>query len=492
MILATLFALLATAEPISGGQRTVAVLPFEVQGSAGAWEGVALADALTDHVAQVNRDNFISLRQVAALLRRRGLDLSDPQAAVAKEVARPLGATALVTGTVTRSGDRCEIEAHLVRVSDGEELAAGKVEGAHAAIPVLSRQLGQKLFGATTRAPLLARDAAALELAAQCDALTLQQPLDPRSRGSLEPSAAARAERACRAALEKDSELGLAHAGLSVLLAARKNFPEALAEAKLAAKGRFVAEAALAEQFAARRSGDAARAHAILEEAVAAHPGFLIALAFLGEERFDARDDVGAAAAWDRYLARAPGHPWASAQKAHALAHLGKTGEAVALTRAALEAAPGDLDLSIELASRLIDAGKDAEAEPLLRAAAAASPSRPRATLRLGYLLLRGGKADEAGPLFQRVLTEARSADESRTRAVAHADLARVAAQHDDAATVVKELAAARAEGMEALPCAEPAFARWKQRPELAALCAPVKTLAPAAAGEDEAAAVDF
>lgn len=466
---------------------TILVLPFTVQGAPEPWAGVAVADALTDHVAQLNQDNFVSLRQLAAVLRRRDLDVTSPD--LPRDIARPLGATELVTGTLKREGDRVEIEAHLTQ--DGKELASAKVAGAKAALPVLARQVGQKLFGATTRAPLIARDVGALELAAQCDALVFQQPLDPRAHGSIGEKAIAAAEPVCRAALQRDAQLALARAGLSVLLTAQGKTAEGLAEAKKAGAGRFVAEAVLAEQFAERRSGDAQTAHAVLEYAASSRPGFLIALGYLGEERSELHDEVSAVAAYDRYLARSPGHPWAMAQKAHALARMGRKDEAVALSRKALEAAPGDPELTLELASRLIDAGKDPEAEPLLRAAAAATPPRPLAGLRLGYLKLRQGKLAEAGDLFQAVVAQATHADEGRTRAVAHADLARVAAFRDDYGAAVSELTAARGEGLDALPCAEPKIARWKSKPEVAKLCAPVRATADSDS-EDEAAVVDF
>ncbi|MGZ6143877.1 MAG: hypothetical protein ACXWLM_11105 [Myxococcales bacterium] len=90
--------------------QTVLVLPFAVQGTSGPWAGVAVAEALTDHLAQVNRDNFVSLRQLAAVLRRRELEVASAQvASIAREVARPLGATEMVIGAVKGEGDRCAI-----------------------------------------------------------------------------------------------------------------------------------------------------------------------------------------------------------------------------------------------------------------------------------------------------------------------------------------------------------------------------------------------
>jgi hypothetical protein len=56
-------------------------------------------------------------------------------------------------------------------------------------------------------------------------------------------------------------------------------------------------------------------------------------------------------------------------------------------------------------------------------------------------------------------------------RAVAQADLARVAAMEGSFDEAVQRLGAAREEGMRKLPCDEPAFAQWKGRAELVRAC---------------------
>jgi predicted Zn-dependent protease len=229
--------------------------------------------------------------------------------------------------------------------------------------------------------------------------------------------------------------------------------------------------AVLAEAWIARRRGDAERARAVLQAACSRHPGFLHALGYLGEERSEAGDEAGALAAFSRYLARSPNHPWAMARKARALSRLGKKDAAVALTRAALERNPEDAEIRIELASRYLEQGKDALAEEQLRLTLATRPVRPLAALRLGALYLRQRRLDEARAALKQALREARREDEGPTRAAAHADLARVSALSGDADEAVAELRLARAEGLQKLPCAEPELRPLADKPELAALC---------------------
>src|SRR5205807_1518651 len=146
------------------------------------------------------------------------------------------------------------------------------------------------------------------------------------------------------------------------------------------------------EAFAARRAGDAVGARTVLDDAVAQRPGFLHALGYLGEDRLESRDNASAKVEFERFLKRAPGHPWAQAQLAHALARLGKKNEAL-------------------------------------------------------------------------------QTDGARTRAIAQADLARVAALEGNLDEAVQRLAAARDEGMRKLPCDEPAFAKWKGKPDFDEAC---------------------
>jgi tetratricopeptide (TPR) repeat protein len=471
----------APAEPV-----VVLIMPFTVDGGSSPYRGVAVAEALIDEVAQANRDSFYTLLQLAAVLRRRDLTVEDQRVPeLATELSALLAATDIVTGTIKTVGDRIEINA--ARTRGGKAVKQAHVEGANETLPVLGRQLAQRLLGVSSRLPPMAKNAEAMERGAECAALASAQPLGPRGRAfSLGEPQLEQLEKVCKAALALDPDLGLARGGASIALSLRNSFPPPVLQK------RFVPLVALAVQFAARRSGKAALARSMLEDMAAAHPGFLQALGYLGEERLETRDDQAALVAFERYLARAPGQPWVMAQKAHAYARLGRKGEAVALSKAALARDPGDPELSIELASRLIDDGNDAEAEPLLRSAMAANPPRPLAALRLGFLELRRQKLDEARKLFQMAVDKAKRPDEIGVRAVAHADLARIAARRDDVATTIRELDAARAAGLIRMPCGEPDFQRVAAKPGMAQACAAPAQASGAASEDDMSVPVDL
>ena len=499
LILLASSALTATAAaPEKAAPATVAVLPFSSAADAASWTGLALAESVIDFIAQVNEDSFVTTKQLDSVLRPRDLKLADAGAITkrAGELGLALGATDVIVGEVTHKGDLFSIEAKRLRIPSGAVVKTSKVQGPRAVLPLLTRKLAGELMGATTKVPPPSKDQRALDEAAHCSGLLARQSLSPLAKGVLDEAVVKEAEGHCRAALEADPALGLARAGLAVALACGGKLEQAAAEAQKAREGRFVPLAVLAESFALRRSGNATGARAVLDDAVAARPGFLHALGYLGEERMEAGDAAAARVDFERYLKRAPNHPWASARLAHALSKLGKKDEAIKLTQQALAKDPADPELSIELASRLIDAGKDQEAEPYLRQAMDATPPRNLAGLRLGYLYLRSKRTADAKALFNRVVAAATRTDESRLRAVAQADLARVAAQEGNFEEAVQHLGAAREEGMRKLPCEEPVFSKWKGKPELDEVCKE-KEADPARPGhaafdENEAVAVDF
>jgi tetratricopeptide (TPR) repeat protein len=179
-------------------------------------------------------------------------------------------------------------------------------------------------------------------------------------------------------------------------------------------------------------------------------------------------------------------------KKAREMARLGQTDEAIELSEKALSMNPGDPELLIETASRYIDAGRDPRAEPLLRQAMDAKPARPLAALRLGYLYIRGHKLPQAREALEKCISMATREDEARTRGIAHADLARVNAKQNKYLDAVAELKKARAEGNNHLPCDEPELARWKDRPELKAVCVEAAAAAADEHGDDDAVPVDL
>jgi tetratricopeptide (TPR) repeat protein len=452
---------------------TVLVVPFVPRGDAPPAAGIAVAEAVVDVVVQSNRDNFLTLKQLDAVLRRRDLRLDDwAVAARALELARPLGATDVVTGEVWLDEGQFRIAARRTKVGESRPVVEAKEEGPRSALPALAQKIGVDLFGAPAAVvgPLTG-SAAALEQAALCWKHLARQSLGAHSPITLQPDRRAAAERACRAALQADPRLGLARAGLAVTLAARGKFAQARKQARRAQTRRFVPLAVLAESFAARKMHDAAGWRATLEAAVIARRGFLHALGYLAEDRMEAGDDEAALAIFDRYLQLSPNHPWAMGNKGRELARAGRMDEAIAISEKALAIDPANPELQVEAASRYIDAGHDAKALPLLDQALKATPPRPTAALRLGYVYLRGDNLPLAREALEQCLQLATREDEARTRGIAHADLAIVSARQEQYGEAVIELQKARGEGNNHLPCEEPELRRWKERPELREVC---------------------
>ena len=472
---------------------TIFVAPFAVKGQAQPWAGVAAAECVLDVVVQQNKDNFLTMKQLDAVLRRRDLRLDDAAvAAGAVELGKTLGATDLVTGEVSISGNEAVLTAKRIKLADGSEAAAAEASGARKDLAHLAQLLAKDLFGAKELPPPLTQSEKALEAGSRCEVVLARQPLGAHSKMTLPPDKLQEAEKQCQAALAADPKLGIARAGLAVTLAARAQFSEARKQAQKARADRFVPFAVLAESYAARRMKDVPAWSDILEKAVDERPGFLHALGYLAEDRMEQGDDKEALALFVRYLNRSPNHPWAMSKKARELARLGQTDEAIELSEKALSLNPGDPELLIETASRYIDAGRDPRAEPLLKQAMEAKPPRPVAALRLGYLYIRTHKLPQAREALEKCVQMATREDEARTRGIAHADLARVAAKQNKYPEAVAELQKARAEGNDRLPCEEPELSRWKERPELKQVCVEAAAAAADEHGDDDAVPVDL
>ncbi|HTO95655.1 MAG TPA: hypothetical protein VMK66_01320 [Myxococcales bacterium] len=273
--MSALFAVLLAAE-------TVLVVPPSRKGEAPPAAGLAVAEAIIDVVVQTNQDRFFTLQQLAGELDRRNLLLDDPaMPAHALELARALGATEVVEGEVWLQEGRWRVEARRKRVADGQQIGVAREEGARGALPMLAYKAGLDLFPVHLAPGPLTGSAAALEQAALCELQLMGQPLRVGLDFTLPADRLAAAQRACRAALQSDSRMGLARAGWALTLAARGRFIAARKQAKRAREKRFVPLAALVEAYAAEGMGDRAGARGALAEAVDAQPGFLQARSYL-------------------------------------------------------------------------------------------------------------------------------------------------------------------------------------------------------------------
>jgi len=449
------------------------VVPFSVDADDGVWTGFAAAEVITDLYAQDDVGSWISSKQLDSALRRKDLQVYDASdIEVALPLAKSLGATDLVLGQAVRAEGKLRIQAERYNVVTKEMTRQETVTGTDAELPALAAQLAQKLLDVSPKLAPMTTNAKALQEAANGWLDLVRYPLQPRA-GNVPPLDKADAIAAhFQAALQADPAFGWAHAGSAILKALKGETGPARAEAKSAQrKGHFDAWLAIADSFAARRAGDAGGSHGALEAALKARPGFLMAASYLAEEKMEAEDYKGAAAAWDRVLKRAPRHPYALGQKAKALGYLHQDRDALALTRQALDIDPGDPELLIELASRMIDAQQNQEAEATLRQAMEARPPRPLAWLRLGYLYIKENRMQDAHDTLIESLTYAYRDDEARTRGLVFQDLAIVAGAQGNYTEAVQYLQQAKSEGAKKLPCAVPELKSFHGKAEFDAVC---------------------
>jgi tetratricopeptide (TPR) repeat protein len=463
----------AETPPAKANAKTFLAVPFAASGDAPDWMGVAIAETLTDLVVQSNADNFLTLKQLDAVLRRRQERLNDARVAQsALELAHVVGATELLAGTVTLKGDQLTISGRWTRVSDGTLVKEATLEGAKANIATIAFDFGEKLLGTKIAAGPMTKSSKAMEMVSKCAIELDRQSVGPRARVVLTGERLESAESTCQGALNADHKLALAHAYEAVLLALHNRYPDARKEAALAQTfKRYVPMAPLADSFAARRSGDVAAARAALETAVHERPGFLHAIGYLAEEQEDLNQNQAALDWWTAYLARAPGHPFATARAGRALARLGKPQDGIALTHKALERSPNDPELLIELASRHIDANEFDKAEAILLNVEKVTPRRPLAWLRLGYLYQRQGKLPQATEQFKSSIKQGTDDDQARLRAVAYADLAQIAGQENKFDDALDALKGAAKEGMHKLPCDSAELSKYKGKAPFDRVC---------------------
>src|SRR3954469_20836589 len=143
---------------------TILVAPFTPRGDAPAGAGVAVAEGILDAVVQANKDSFLTVKQLDAVLRRRDLELDDPAvSAIARDLARKLGATDVVGGEVWLEGGRWRIAARRFKVGQEKPAALALEEGSRGALPMLARKAAVDLFAMPDPPGPMTGSAAALE-----------------------------------------------------------------------------------------------------------------------------------------------------------------------------------------------------------------------------------------------------------------------------------------------------------------------------------------
>lgn len=193
-----------------------------------------MTEALVANLAQQNRLRVISR---TSSMRYKGQNLPLPQ------IARELGAAWIVEGSVARSGDRVRVTAQLIDAAKDEHVwAQSYEEAANDVLKLQSRVAGaiaEQVTGKVTAAVSSPRRAASTAVDPAAYDLYLR---GRYAWGDRTPESNAQAIRYFNAAIEKQPDLALAHAGL----ADAYQFESPMADGATTVKARAAIERALA------------------------------------------------------------------------------------------------------------------------------------------------------------------------------------------------------------------------------------------------------
>lgn len=430
------------AEPAkTAAPAPLLVLPLLPVAEVAADEDLALAihAQATALLVQTGRYADVSVKQILRMAEREGMaPKSFADRTVALLAAKRLGTTrAAVMRLKPTQGWTLEIAlfddakpiaaTHAVQVpgSWADAIAQGGLAVARAIAAADGVSLEAKPLVAA-----LSEDAA--RTLAACQAILVRQPIGIETPSLLGDDLGL-AGKSCASAAKIDPALAPAWAGLGLALALKGDDAkavEALARAKSATG--YVPLYWIARYWLVTRYQSSAAGASVLREAIARHPGFLLARAYLAEHLNATGAHEEALAAWKDYLAVVPQSPFAQARVGYTLAKLKKVPEALEATRAAQALEPTSRDLKLELASRHVDAGELDAAIGLLEPLAKAEDAPGEVLLRLGWARFLKGELDAAQPLLEKAAQRASRPSEWRTRGRARLDLAKLHARRGD------------------------------------------------------------
>jgi len=358
--------------------ESLAILPFADHdaGSRARALGDGLAESLIERLSRIPR-----LRVMARATVLRYRDAPDPLA-----VGRRLGVDAVLTGSVARLGGRISVDAELADARTGERLWGTRTERAFEDVVRLQESLAADIAGAL-RLELGREERAGLARSGTEDPAAWQLFLEARSR------AAERTEEALleglrlyRQAVERDPSFARALLGIGDVYGV------------MATDG-FVRPAEawpLAEEYTRRALAADPR--------LAGARAHLAVLSFFAARRWGAVEDLArilAAPTWpddvDRYVEAQTLMLWATR----------RLDEALALLARARDRDPGNISLILRHADCASRAGRTDEAAAAYRLAVDADPSDPRAPFGLSEVLLRMGDAAGARAALQRAFEQA-------------------------------------------------------------------------------------
>ena len=419
----------------------VAVFPLAVDNPEDAALGLSIQLWTMERTAVPKAFVGPHAKQILGMAAHEGLTpdkLGDP--AVAALGARLLGAERWVSGTLKRTPKGLTLEATAVKGKKTKQKTLVLPKGAHLQVQAAAQALSDLLFdvepvkGRKKEAvPLFAASDEAALAAADGVARVLRQPMGIENPAVLDAPELERAIASCTKALAADAANAPARAALGLAYAINGDGAKAIETLKpLDAEWADLSLYWIARFWLVTRYTSPEAGQAVLLEAVAVDPGFLLARSYQGELFSALGKHDAAQKVWEDYLKLAPAEPFVQARLAKALARQGKHDEAIARTKAALALVATSPELQLQLASRYVDAGKLTDARDMLEGLAKSPQVRAEALVRYGYVLALLGQLDTAQAVLQRAVDQAPAPGDWRTRGRAHYDLALVAAKRGD------------------------------------------------------------
>ena len=368
-------ALRSTTSARAGSEATVAVLPF-ANHSADA-EDEYFSDGLADELlSMLGKIRGVRVAGRTSSFHWKGKDVS------AGDIGRALGVRSLLEGSVRKAGNRVRISVRLVRADDGFQMWSGTYDRTLDDIFAVQDDIAGSVVR-ELRAPLLGEDVGTDRVEAEISAAALGRGEDPEAhrlyllaRHLLDRDQPGDLERAIthlKTALERDPAFAL---GWSLLGAAHTREAD---KATVPAEEGY-ANARKAVDRALALAPDLAEAHA--------HKGWI--------QRTHDWDWAGAQASFDRALALEPNNAIVTRRAAVLASSLGRTEEAIEMTRRALEQDPLNAHTWSNLGFFLTEAGRFAEGEAACRRSLELAPAKAGVHGQLALALHEQGRADEA------------------------------------------------------------------------------------------------
>jgi tetratricopeptide (TPR) repeat protein len=438
----------------------VAVFPPVADKKAPEGFSLAMQERASALLTSTGKFAVVNARQIYSMASRHRTKLetlSDPN--VAREAAQRLGVKLFVYGKLTAIKEGWTLDVSASAVGEPTTQSASVLLGKGEATAIFNGAQNlavaiAKLANVDAPAPLeeAAKDGAVRDWAG-CEAQLLRQPIGVENPTVLNQTELTRAVGMCGAAVKAAPKLGEAWAALALAAAIsgsdeRAVFALTQADALRRASALPLPNATLARFWLVTRYQSTEAGEAVLTQAIATEPGFLLARGYLAELLNTEGKHAEAAKAWQDYAGVTPNNPFLISRLAYTLSRLGKSAEAAAFAQKALAYDPDSVELNLELASRWLDAGQFDKAIGTLEPLANRPDARAEAVLRLGYAKLLKGELDESDKLLNRAFSAAKDPADWRTRARAKLNLAQLALKRDKKPQAKKLLGEAAKEGL--------------------------------------------